>query len=218
MSNNRTHKRKTKRSTKTQSRHRSNRTLVTGYPSPIKSQPIQVRSLRLSGTGASGVAVNFTLLDLLTSICFAPTTVTYNAIFGSVKLNRITLSVIPTDSQVGTVSFGWRGTRTPTEETTMYYGGDFPCRMTFTPPPESLADFWFNGNSASTDTVETVWTITNTGSASIVMDIEFSYILIDGVGWSNSCSATTLYTIFAARMPRGTSLFVPVGLVNTQVS
>jgi hypothetical protein len=157
------------------------------------------------------------MLDLLVSISFAVTTTSYTALFSSVKLNKITLYALPTDAQVGYVSFGWKGSRTPYEETAMFYGGDFPSHQKFYPPVDSPAGEWFRGNSGGTDTVETVWTITNTGSANLIMDLEFSYILNDDIGWSNSCTATTLNTVFASRLPRGGSLFVPVGLVNTQV-
>jgi hypothetical protein len=183
---------------------------------PINNMPIQTRSIRYMSSSGSDASAQFLKSDLFAILFFATSSTDTVTLFRSVKLNSVTVSAYAEpDSTTSTqyFCFGWKGEKTPGTCKTFHVGPSIPTRKVFRPPKDSLISMWCNAY----DNIDTsLFDISWGSSISIVLDLNFNYILGDGSNDNTSFSGSGMTTgyIYAGNLPISSNEFTPIGLTS----
>ncbi len=189
------------------------------FPNDIKQNPIESRVIRyLCTTAASNFSI--TPYYILQQIV-ATTNGTTNAIciFGSIKLRRISLYYVPPENSfdltTNTLSFAWAGASNSPELVITDRGtATSPACIKVRPPPNSLASFWYDFNSANV--TNNLFTLTC--PVGTIMDIDFDFTLQSGSAQSVTLTGAATGTRLAYVIMAGTASgnrFTPDGNVQT---
>lgn len=180
--------------------------------SSLNNQPIQTRCIRYSGTPSSAQIFDVTSL---TSLLLAVTNTSTAAIplFETVRLRRVKVTCLSdSGSNSGFLSFMWNGEREPNSKDTILYSPGYPTSKNYYPPEGTLASFWVSQETAETDT--SLFTIdTSDNTVLIVLDLQFQYVIANGVSEAFTLSgAATFSGIAALAIPVGSEAFIPMDL------
>lgn len=181
----------------------------------IEQKPIQTRSIRyFSGTAAATSVTVSSLLNILLITTNASTAAF--RLFEAVRIRSVSITILPDVSTngVGFYTFSWDGQFAPHSEDSGIYTVGSAFRKTYKPPRDSLAWLWQSDDVP--DLTQSLYTF-DLGSqeCTVVMDISFEYVIIDGSAVSVTLASNATVTgISASVISSATDDFTAVGLVS----
>lgn len=183
----------------------------------INQKPIQTRCIRYAanGTLVSGTPEVFAVADLraiLGAVTNASTV--YTPLIDSFRVRRIGYSAILSGTAgSANITFAWEGPNVPDISDTSFVGVSIPITRSYYPPPNSSSEWWYDNGATSVNLFSILYSDENATQVTLYLDIDFEYILQDGVQTTLTLSANATYTGLAViALPLGSSTFTPVGL------
>jgi hypothetical protein len=117
------------------------------------------------------------------------------------------------DAGTAWATFAWVGTNNPSIKETIFAGNAVPSRMSFRPPPDTNASWWWNISSYSSPLgMFIIDQSTITTACPLFMDLEFEYILSNGTSTALTVTATSFTGIVANDLPINTQTWLPLEL------